>query len=349
MNKVALYKQAVQRAMGRYLFEKIAGPLTDPSKLRYQAVFMMGAGGSGKGWVGYDWLKYMPGGTPSGVKREQYLKMEEDKEYTPLSDEERRLSKLQFDKIKDSIEQMGFSIEVEPEGSRARIPFKLYEYDDRGKPVLINPSTYRSVLPPGMYDEVKNVVDIAFGTPRQELPTYWRVINPDLYKEEIPGYRPTNPGFVHNMSSQMSKAYFQATVQAGDPLFADGTGADLKKMMSWIKYAKDHGYKVSLVLVIVPLTVNQIRNATRPRKVNPIVVASQWKRIKQNFVALRSMADKDKVIINRNDQSDIKRYQKEGARINEFIRSTTQYENLYALIQDQAPSELTFWGRYIQP
>lgn len=49
----------------RYLLT--AGALTDVSKLRYQAVFLMGAGGSGKSYVGQRWMKYMPGGGATGI------------------------------------------------------------------------------------------------------------------------------------------------------------------------------------------------------------------------------------------------------------------------------------------
>ena len=51
---------------------KFAGPLTDVSKLRNQAVFMMGAGGSGKGTASKGWLKYAPGGGETGLSKEQF-------------------------------------------------------------------------------------------------------------------------------------------------------------------------------------------------------------------------------------------------------------------------------------
>jgi predicted kinase len=149
----------------------------------------------------------------------------------------------------------------------------------------------------------------------------------------------------------MSKAYFQAAAETGDPLVVDITGANYRKMDKWMTLCKQKGYNVSLVLVIVPLTVNQIRNGKRARKVNPMEVVKQWKKIKNNFTTLRSkgLADKTKVIVNRNDAADIKAYKKHKDVIEAHIRNNSKYNSLYELIQEEQPKELTFWGRYITP
>jgi len=340
-----MYKLAIQRVTDRYLLKQ-AGPLTDPSKLRYQAVFMMGAGGSGKGWVAYNWMKYMPGGTPDGIRREQYLQMEVEG-FQQKTEEERRLSQLHFEGVQEKVKDMGFRIELVDGGSRAKVPFQLFEYNNQGHGILIDPSDYQKVLTPELYREVKGLSELTFGAPEHEFPSYWRSINPDVYKEQIPGYRPSSPGLVHEMSSQMSKTYFQAVVNSGDPLFADGTGSNFKKMKTWIEYAKQGGYKVTLVLVLVPLTVTQIRNATRPRKVLPMVVTSQWKKIQKNFASLRPLVDKWKVVLNRNDAVDIRNYQRREEEINQFIQKTTKYDSLYQLIQDNQPSEIKDWGNLL--
>jgi predicted kinase len=338
----------------RHSYSKIAGPLTDPSKLRYQAVFLMGAGGSGKGYVGHKWYKYMPGGSPEGISREQYSEMTEGSGFSNMSYKKRRLRKLRFNKVQDQLDQLGFKIEVSEDPSKVRIPFRLYGWDhDLEREYEIPPKDWKKELPSEIYNEVKGLAgtSVEFGRPKRELPSYWRGINPDTFKEELAGYRPATPGFVHEMSSEMSKAYFQAAAETGDPLVVDITGANYRKMDKWMTLCKQKGYNVSLVLVIVPLTVNQIRNGKRARKVNPMEVVKQWKKIKNNFTTLRSkgLADKTKVIVNRNDAADIKAYKKHKDVIEAHIRNNSKYNSLYELIQEEQPKELTFWGRYITP
>lgn len=323
---------------------RFAGKLTDVSKLRYQAVFLMGAGGSGKGYVGYKWLKYMPGGSPTGASRAHFNELVEES----ATEQERGLTNLNFEKVKDRIEQTyGFRIDVTDTGD-ARIPFRLYDYDAQGRQREISPDEWETDLPPKIYKDVQGLSDLVFNAPVHELPSYWRQANPDLYKEEIRGYREKQPGYVHEMSSEASKAYFEAAVESGDPLFVDGTGANAKKLAYQMKRVKENGYRISLVLVLVPLTVNHIRNATRARNVNPTIVSKQWHKIKANYVALKSMADSAKVIINRNDPSDIKRYKKHADKINNFVRRTTNHDSLYDLIQAEQPGELKQWGRLLQ-
>lgn len=324
---------------------KFAGPLTDVSKLRFQAVFMMGAGGSGKGYVGQRWMKYMPGAPPEGVQ----LKHFEEKAEEQVSEMERGLTNLDFEKAVQNIkDRYGLKIEL-VDAEKASIPFRLYSYDDRGRETEVKPEEWAAKLPPAVYQEVQGLTDIVFGTPVHEIPSYWRQVNPDLYKEELAGYLADQPGWVHEMSSEMSKAYFEAAVQTGDPVFVDTTGNNAGKMKAWMETAKKNGYRVALVFVFVPLTVNQIRNATRPRKVKPAVVTSQWKRITQNYKPLASVADHAQVVVNRNDSADIAKWKKHGPEIDAFVRADGQYDSLYELISKEAPKELSDWGRVIQP
>lgn len=315
-----------------------AGALRDVSKLRYQAVFLMGAGGSGKGFVGQRWLKYMPGG---GEVPPEKLK-EKMKEH--LTEAERGLSNLSYEKAVERLKSKGFKVEVVPGGGSAKIPFKLYTYDQGGRERLVDPDEYESTLPKEILNNVKDLKEVVFNTPVHELPSYWRQVNPDIYKEELAGYVEKEPGYVHEMSSEMSKAYFEAILESGDPVFIDGTGANPKKMKDQINAAKAAGYKTSVVLVLVPLTVNQIRNATRARNVDPNVIKTQWKAINDSFGEVRGVADRAKVIINRNDSADIATFQKNREKIDEFIARKTNYPTLYEYVKHEIPGEFSEWG-----
>ena len=261
---------------GVYGKRKIAGPLTNPKHLRYQAVFLMGPAGSGKSYVvNGKYLNYMPGASASGVrdpaKLEEMLKRE-------VSEQERSLSNLAFEGSVTKLKGMGYEIAL-TDATKSRIPFRLYEYPEEGPQILIPRDQWKDRLEPSVYKEVQKMEDVIFGAPVHELPSYWRQVNPDIYKEELPGFRSEKPGYVHEMSSEMSKAYFWATLESGDPVVVDGTGSKLGKMLRQIGAAKDAGYRVSLLYVYVPLTVSLLRNATRTRRVKPSEVLDQWRNV----------------------------------------------------------------------
>lgn len=333
------------RVAFRFYRFRHAAALEDVSKLRGQAVFLMGAGGSGKGFVGRRWMKYLPGAPSGGIdfdnaEHEKLLKRK-------LTDAERGLSNLNFEKAQQDLKKSG--IRLEPVGKdQGKIRFRLYDYGPEGEEIYIPEDQWKERLPAEVYQQIEGMQEVLFTTPVHEIPSFWRQVNPDLYKEELAGYMKTEPGYVHEMSSEMSKAYFSAILESGDPLFVDGTGSNLKKMAGLMDEAKKYGYRVSLVFVFVPLTVNQIRNATRARNVNPNIVTKQWKAITSVYSQLRSKADVSKVIINRNDPHDAATYKARGPEINEFIAKNTVYDNLFELIEDKAPSELGDWGRLLQ-
>lgn len=317
-----------------------AGALRDVSKLRYQAVFMMGAGGSGKGFVGQRWMNYMPGG--DGIPPEVLKEKMKEK----LTEEERGLTNLNFQKVMDAVERFGITIELE-EGGKASIPFRLYNYGPTGRKEVL-PEAWASELPAEVFRAVEGLKKVVFTTPVHELPSYWRQVNPDLYKEELAGYIESNPGYVHDMSADMSRAYFEATIRTGDPMFVDGTGSVPAKMKEQMDKARDAGYRVSLVYVLVPLTVNQIRNAIRPRNVNPSIITTAWKTIDNSFHEIKSIADRAKVVINRNDSADEAAYLKNKEKVDTFIRAKTGEENLYEYIKKVAPQDLADWGEILK-
>ena len=331
------------RVFVRYLQ---AAALTDVSKLRLQAVILIGAGGSGKGYVGRKWMKYMPGAPSTGIDfdKPNWEKLWDRK----LNEQEKSQTNLGFEKALKSLESKGIHMEPVEGGTKGSLPFRLYTYDDVGGQALVPEKDWAEKLPPEVYDQVKGLKDVVFGAPVHEVPSYWRQVNPDLYKEELAGYVETEPGYVHSMSSDMAKSYLAAILESGDPLFIDGTGKDLKKMLKQVAEVKSHGYKTSLVFVYVPLTVNQIRNASRPRKVASRIVTKQWGQIATTYVGLKSMVNKAKVVINRNDSADITVYRKMRDVIENHVRRTSSYDSLYDLIKAEAPQELGEWGALLK-
>jgi predicted kinase len=324
---------------------KHAGPLQDVSKLRYQAVFLMGAGGSGKSYVSQRWLKYAPGGGSSGYRTSEGWDNRLKQEAT---EQERSLSNLKFDDILAHLTERGIRVELVG-STHAKIPFRLYTYDTQGHEVFVPPERWATDLPNAVYQQVQGLTEVVFSTPVHELPSYWRQVNGDVYKEELAGYLETQPGYVHEMSSDMAKAYFEAAVTTGDPLVMDGTGLNLRKMLYQIQRAKQMGYHTTLVFVFVPLTVNHIRNATRSRNISPHVVTAGWRDITSNYKSLAAVADKSLVVNNRNDSFDIKRFRERRQDIDAFIRGNTKYDTLYDLIAEQAPQELQEWGEILKP
>jgi predicted ABC-type ATPase len=337
------------RVLARYLS---AGGLQDVSKLRWQAVFLMGAGGSGKGFYGHKWMKYMPGAPPEGYSREQFKKHEED----ALPEVERGLTNINFakaaEKLKEKLKKNGLDFIPLPatgdESGAAKMPFQIFEYDEKGKEHLIPRKDWEAKLPQEVFEAVYGLADVVFSAPKAEIPNYWRQVNPDLYKEELAGYSETQPGYVHEMSSGMAKAYFEAVLETGDPLFVDGTGSSPTKMEESIKAAKAAGYKVSIVFVYVPLTINHIRNAARSRNVDPKEVTSQWTKIQDSYHKIKGLADKAKIVDNRDDARDIALFKKKGYIIDDFIARHTEYANLYELIAKESPAELSAYGSVLK-
>lgn len=334
----------------RYAYSRVveAAELSDVRNLRYQAVFLMGSGGSGKTYASYRWMKFMPGGGAAGyTNRKEWGQKIKQK----MTEEERSLSNLDFLAAKNRIESAGIKIEF-LDAQSAKIPFRLYTYDANNKQVLVNPEDYSGLPPEVMASlskvkpDIEKITEVVFGTPVHELPTYWRQVNPDLYKEELAGYVEKQPGYVHEMSSEMSKAYFEGVLETGDPVMVDGTGSNLKRMVGSIMKAQEAGYKTSVVYVYVPLTVSMIRNAVRTRKVSVAFLIEQFRAIGKNYAELRGMVDKAHFIDNRNESEDAKKYQENADQINGFVMESSggRYQNLYELIKDVAPGELKSYG-----
>lgn len=323
------------REAARKRLMKNAGPLTNVSHLRGQAVFMMGAPGSGKGFVSKKlYLKYMPGGGVDGT-------LEEDMFERELADQQRGLKTINFEKVKSRIENYGFEIKYNEGGDSATLPFHIHDLETEE---LIPKSRWEEEVDPIALKEIRGLEEVVFSTPKHELPTYWRVVDPDKYKEELLGYMEKKPGYVHEMSSEMSKAYFEAAVETGDPLIVDGTGANATKYVNQMKYVALKGYKVSIVWVYVPLVANLIRNATRKRVVNSNTVTFLWGKMPETWSAVQKYVQKKK-IFNTFDPSmggtDAKKYLAKKDLVDGYIQEHTGYPDLltYLLQSDKVPAD----------
>jgi predicted kinase len=283
----------------------------------------------------------MPGGGASGATREEYKELRKK----PLSPTERLLSNLDFTRAVENLKERGLRIELADDPSKARIPFEIYDSTGVGKPVP--KERWEEVYPPDVLAEIAKVEEVIFSTSESEDPSYWRQVNPDTYKEDLPGYRPKEPGYVHEMSSVMAKAYITAAFETGDPVIVDGTGTNAVKVIEQIKMAKTYGYRVSLVFVSVPLTINHIRNATRERNVHPKEITRQWGLIRHTFAQVRTLVDKSRVLDAREDEKDAAKYRQNAEKINTFIASKTEYPDLYSLIADHRPDELRDYGKLL--
>jgi predicted kinase len=127
---------------------------------------------------------------------------------------------------------------------------------------------------------------------RRGPPSYFHVVNPDDFKEEIPGFDRKAPQKVHELSVDMADAYFDGILETGEPLVIDGTGAGYKRIAMNMSLAKEMGYHTTLVFLYVPLLVAMARNADRSRSVPVSVVVNTWFLSKKNFPNLKTIADK---------------------------------------------------------
>ena len=319
-------RASIERVAATAMLMKNAGPLTDVRHLRFQAIFMMGAPGSGKGsTIQKYYTKYMPDQN-GGIAKYQDKKLWEEKTKVKMTEQERGLTNLKFEEVKEKIEKLyGFKIELD--GSNARIPFRLYDYDEETSQERLIPESEWSDLPDDIKDEVMGLKEVVFNTPVHELPTYWRVVDPDQYKKELHGYMEKEPGYVHEMSSEMSKAYFEAAVKTGDPLIVDGTGGKAAKYLQQIETARKNGYKITLIWVYVPLVANIIRNSTRKRVVNTNEVTRLFKKMPQTWKAVSSQVDKAKIETSFTENGfDKKNYLANKDKINNFISQHTDGE-----------------------
>lgn len=94
------------------------------------------------------------------------------------------------------------------------------------------------------------------------------VIDPDVIKEQLPGYDPKNPGLVHAESARRAEAMFRAALASGAGRYAvDGTGTTVETMIRRIRQAQVAGFYTRVIYVRVGLNTAIARNAARVRVV----------------------------------------------------------------------------------
>jgi predicted kinase len=306
-----------------YIF-KNCSELKDSKYLNNKAVFVIGAGGSGKNYISKNkWLKYMPNNIETTNDNEtKQIDYSEIKKY---------LNNINMDIIYDE--------------NDIKIPLKLYTYSPDYSKKLINKEDWEEVLPNMIYNQVKDLEYVIYNKPKED--SYFKNIDPDIFKPQIPGFSNKSPEYVHEISSDMSKIYFEQILRIGTPFIYNTVGDDPDKLLEKIQKTKDFGYKVSLVLVYTPLTVNHIRNLTRDRQINCNLINKQWKNIKDSYFIVKSLVDKADIIINENNKVDEKVYLQNKDYINSIIRKETRYDNLYDLISNESANEINEWGRII--
>jgi predicted kinase len=104
-------------------------------------------------------------------------------------------------------------------------------------------------------------------TTRSDLYPDYLVIDPDLIKQELPGYDPKNPSKVHIQSKILSRKIFIETISTNKSFVYDTTGGNEERMLKEMEEARKKGFKIILLLVTCSLEVCLKRNRERERTV----------------------------------------------------------------------------------
>lgn len=144
------------------------------------------------------------------------------------------------------------------------------------------------------------------GTVRQNiidkpLGRSYKVIDPDLAKEKIPGYvaavaqgDPDAAKNFHAESLSISDAQVSKALIKKKNIIYDATGARADFYRESMEAAKQNGYRVQLVLVEADVELCVERAKARKRVVPEEVVRNLNQRAKDNFPVLQSYADVSK-------------------------------------------------------
>lgn len=120
-----------------------------------------------------------------------------------------------------------------------------------------------------------------------ELP----VIDPDLIKEEIPGYDPKRPEAVHKASKRLARERFTRFLEEGVSFVYDTTSSNEERVRREIAEARQAGYTVVLCLVWAPLETCLVRNRERARTVPEEVVVSIWHEVQGVWPKIAPLGD----------------------------------------------------------
>jgi predicted kinase len=124
-------------------------------------------------------------------------------------------------------------------------------------------------------------------------------LDPDAFKPLHPDYDPKNAGLVHDWSTEMEEAAFEAALAGGKGLWVvDGTGANAEKMVRRMTEAKAAGFETVLLYVKTTLATALKRNAARERVVPEPLVREKARNIATSFTLVAPHADKVEVVEN---------------------------------------------------
>lgn len=127
-------------------------------------------------------------------------------------------------------------------------------------------------------------------------------IDPDQIKKTHPEYDPERPYMVHEWSAGVAESLFQKVLQTGDPFIIDETGSRPDKFRIKMETAKDAGYRIFLIYVVVPPEISLYRNRNRPRFVPEALILIKAKQTDAAFKVLRRIADHVRVVPNYEDR-----------------------------------------------
>jgi predicted kinase len=155
--------------------------------------------------------------------------------------------------------------------------------------------------------QTQNEIIFLMGTPaagkstigKQHFGATHEFIDCDLFKASHPDYDPKNPALLHDWSSQMADAQFDAALWSGRGLFVkDGTGANAEHLVHDIKRAQAAGFVARVFYVKCTLETSLRRNARRERVVPEHIVIDKATTIADSFEIVSMYADSIEVFDN---------------------------------------------------
>lgn len=103
---------------------------------------------------------------------------------------------------------------------------------------------------------------------------------------------------LHAWASDLMEADWNSRLSGNESFILDGTGKTRANVEARMAAARDSGFSVTVFWVYAPLETCLARNAQRERVVPSEVIQDAWVKVKANFPAYRSLADRVKVTIN---------------------------------------------------
>jgi len=123
------------------------------------------------------------------------------------------------------------------------------------------------------------------------------IIDPDSIKTTLPGYDPKQPHKLHETSSRISDELFNAAMrERKHNVIRDATATDPHRLRARMDQARDAGYAIHLILVVVPLEVSKERNRRRERTVPDSIIEEKARELWGAFDAVRGEFDTIEIV-----------------------------------------------------